>query len=101
MDLVRVALSEAIRNPKLAQKAFSKGNSFESHIEAFIEAAIKAKKLRKCQASHMATQFTALIKSFSFWPRLLFGESCHSEKELEFLVEDSVDMFLNHYGTGE
>jgi len=100
-DLVRVTMSEFIRRPELAQKVLPKSTNTNSKVFAFFTAAIKDGKLKKCSVQHLATQFFSLLKGFSFWPKMIFGTMEKDSKKLNFLVKDSVEMFLGHFGTGK
>lgn len=98
IKLSRVVVSEFVRDHDAARKAFAQFNLHDQAVIDFIAEAMEAEQLRKADPSHASNQLLSLIKAFSYTPALFAGVKVPSKKRLTELVDDSIKMFLAHYG---
>ena len=97
LGLNRVMMSEYLRNPELAHRIFARTEMHNNPIRTLIKEAVEAGVLREVDANYATEQLTASMKAFFFWPKFIIGKEADSEGE--FIIEDCVEMFLNHYQT--
>ena len=96
MQLIRVAMSETLRDPDLA-KALSQKSNEAGDYAAFFEAAVKSKCLVADDPSQIETQFIGLIKSQAFWPAIFSGEVL-SEADMDKVIVESAKTIVAAYG---
>jgi TetR/AcrR family transcriptional regulator of autoinduction and epiphytic fitness len=95
MALARVVTVEFIQQPELAG-ALQK-SAPEDRFLHFIGAAMKAGALRSADPGHAASQLSALLKAFFFWPGFFQALPPLSDDERMRLRDDCIAMFLKHY----
>ena len=95
MGLNRVMMSEYLRNRKLALRVFERAEMHNNPIRTLIQEAIEAGVLRAVNADYATNQLTASMKAFFFWPKFIIGKEAPDNGET--IIEDCVEMFLNHY----
>ncbi|MBO6519930.1 MAG: TetR/AcrR family transcriptional regulator [Rhodospirillales bacterium] len=95
MRLVRMAMSETIRDPGLAAEMNAKSESI-SVFNDFMAAAKKAGTISTNDPVDAGAQFIGLIKSRAFWPYVLNGGNV-TDKEMEKIVQTSVETFLARF----
>lgn len=96
-NLSRVALSEFIRSHETARKAIEQSQRNYFSFENFITEAINDGKLREVDPKYAILQFTSLLKASTFWPKIILGEPIPTGDKLDFIISDTVKMFLAHY----
>ena len=97
ITLSRVIVSEFIRNPARSRIARAKASIAAGPIERMIRQAMDAGLLRQADPGYAATQLSALIKAFCFYPKFLDGEAPPNAVQSRNIIDDCVDMFLRHY----
>lgn len=95
MRLARMVMGETVRDPELAAEKEEKIGRLDS-IRKFLAAANDAGALRIVDIQRATQQFQGLIKSQAFWP-FIFSCDVIAAKEMEAIVQTSVDMFLKEY----
>ncbi|QDQ28857.1 TetR family transcriptional regulator [Chitinimonas arctica] len=98
LDLARVAITETLRSPALAQELVAKLREREEGIAAWIRAALQDGRLKPLDPAFAANQLQGLLKSFAFWPQLTMGQPRLDAQQQEAAVASAVDMFLAYYG---
>lgn len=95
MRLVRMAMSETIRDPALAAEMNAKSEAI-SVFNDFMRAARKAGTIDTDNPEDAGAQFIGLIKSRAFWPYILNGGNVGNE-EMNHIVETSVATFMSRF----
>lgn len=95
MGLNRVMMSEYLRDRALALRVFERAEMHNNPIRTLIQEAMDAGALRRVDAGYATQQLTASMKAFFFWPKFIIGQE--APENGESIIEDCVDMFLNHY----
>lgn len=95
MGLNRVMMSEYLRDRELALRVFERAEMHNNPIRTLLKEAIDAGALREVDAAYATNQLTASMKAFFFWPRFIIGQEAPENGEA--IIEDCVEMFLNHY----
>jgi len=96
-DLSKIVVAECIYTPQLSAKALQQFNEKAKGLDTWINDAIADGKLREVDSSYAATQFIGLIKANAFWPQLMMDQPFPNNEQCQFLIEDTVNLFLNHY----
>ncbi len=97
LGLSRVLIAEAIRSPDLLQEKWSELSQRGKGLTSWIQAAVDDGKLDVNDPMFAAEQFTALLKTFAFWPQVLARQPSPTRAERQRIVESAVKMFLGHY----
>jgi len=97
LGLARAMMAEAIRSPELAAKAWGDLHTREAGITKWIRSAAKDGRLVVDDPAFAGEQFTALIKTFAFWPQLLGSIPAPTKRERKKLADAATDMFLARY----
>ena len=92
MQLVRMAMSETLRDPNTSQ-ALKQKSEVHSEFSEFFEDAIKHGAFRCDDPKKIEDQFIGLIKARAFWPAIFDG-SILSPDEMKQVVEESADTIL-------
>ena len=94
--LARAGLSRVISDPEVARSINHK--RFLQHIVRWLKQAKAAGELERMKDVELAAfQFTGLLKSFAFWPRLVRGEEPLSARKRNKIIHETVEMFLARY----
>lgn len=93
--LSRVVTAEFLHQPELANAV--RDSALEDRFALFLEAAMNAGALRSADPEHAATQLSALLKAFFFWPGFFQDAPPHSPDNRTRLRDDCLAMFLSHY----
>lgn len=92
MNLVRIAVSETLRDPGSA-KSVQQKSEVEEEYSQFFKDAIKAGALKSVDPKLVEEQFIGMIKAQAFWPAIFSG-SVLGKSEMEKVVEESTDTIL-------
>lgn len=95
--LCRIAISRFIHSPETGRAAIDAHDNLNRGVAEWIEAAMKDKRLKKLDVEDAATQFTAMINGFAFWPQMISPEPRLTQSELKKVSDAAVDMFLARY----
>jgi len=71
----------------------------ESGLVRWIEAATADGWLKPADSDFAAAQFLGLIKTFAFWPQVLWHAPAPAQEEQTRIVDSAVAMFLGQYRT--
>lgn len=97
MATTRLVLSEVLRSPDLVEKDQEK-TDYKACFQTMLRHAVEDRQLDIDDPSAAAEEFIALIKGKAFWPVIL-GAPIVSQKEMDKIVEDSVEMIMRRYST--
>lgn len=97
MRLVRMAMSEVIRDPALAAEMNAKSEAV-SVFNDFMTAARNAGAIDTSDPADAGAEFMSLIKGRAFWPYILNGGNV-SDAEMERIVQSSVKTFTARFAT--
>ncbi|WP_075188157.1 TetR/AcrR family transcriptional regulator [Teredinibacter haidensis] len=97
ISLARMIFAETIHSPNLIQTALQTFNKQESPIANWFNAAVKAGALKAEHPDILVTQFTAVIKSFCFWPQLIEGAAFPDKEKIALVSDTVVQMMLKQY----
>ncbi len=98
-NLARVILARFLDTPDLARQMIGENDGFNLGLAEWIRAASEAGQLSVDDPEHAAKQFKGLLSTFTFWPQLMGRLPATGGAEREKIVESTVAMFLDHYGT--
>ena len=96
--LARVTLPAALTCPKFAAEMFADVYGRQQRIVRWIEAATEDRRLQVPCPARAARQFIVLLNGFAFWPHVFGGQPVPSPAQCEQIVEETVQLFLDHYG---
>lgn len=96
LSLARVALMHMLQRPELAQKFNSGTFGCMAYLHRFLQQAVSADVLDIEDIDLAARQFVALLKSFIFYP-LLYGLETPDSARQQYLIQQTVDLFLARY----
>jgi TetR/AcrR family transcriptional regulator, regulator of autoinduction and epiphytic fitness len=96
LELARLTIPEYIRSPELLHDIFTELGEGESSILNWLREAAAQNRIRVNDPVIAARQFTALMKSFFFWPQL-FGSNPPDAENRRIIIETNIRMFLNFY----
>ncbi|MBO6756878.1 MAG: TetR/AcrR family transcriptional regulator [Roseibium sp.] len=99
MSLARMIMGETIRDPEMAADVNSRMTKL-SVFEEFIARATDEGKLNAPDPKLAAEQFLGLIKSRAFYPNI-YANRVPDRDEMDAIIQESVDMILAQYGTGD
>ncbi len=97
MDMMRMGTSELLRDPDLARR-LNLPSVHEGIFGSFFRAATESGALSTDDPDRVAKQFLGMIKTQAFWPAIFSG-ALVSAKEVDRIVEASVDTIVSAYGT--
>ena len=95
MRLVRMALGETIRDPKLAAEMNAQTERMTVFTD-FMTGAARAGVLSTDDADEASSQFVGLIKSRAFWPYVISGSVVDPET-MEQIVQSTVETFMARF----
>ncbi|WP_028103211.1 TetR/AcrR family transcriptional regulator [Pseudoduganella violaceinigra] len=98
LDLVRVAIAEAIHAPQRARDTMAKLGKKEEGVATFLRAAQEDKVLKAGDPGFMSHMLQGLLKSFALWPQVGLGKPSLTPAEQEAVITAIVEMFLAYYG---
>jgi len=98
LDLVRVAIAEAIHAPERAGDMVSKLGKKEEGVASFLRAAQDDKALKAGDAAFMSHMLQGQLKAFALWPQVAMGRPPLTPQEQDAVIDSTVDMFLAYYG---
>ncbi|MEM7300306.1 MAG: TetR/AcrR family transcriptional regulator [Pseudomonadota bacterium] len=96
MQLVRIAMSETLRDPCLA-KALNQRSDGVGEYAQFFRDAVASGLLSADDPAKVEGQFIGLIKSKAFWPSIFSGE-VPAAPEMEKVIEEAADVIVSAYG---
>lgn len=97
VDASRMFFIEMLRDAELAQQLMANAEGIEQGLTDWMQQANDAGMLTLSDSLFAARQFLYQIKSFAYYP-MLYGNVTLSEQELCYIVDQTVAMFLSHYG---
>lgn len=97
LDLARILMVECVHDPKLADEARQRFEQSDQGLDRWIEKAIADGRMKSVEPAYAANQFFGLIKASAFWPQLLMNHPFPDPQTAEFIIRDTVEMFLSHY----
>ncbi len=97
LDLTRVAFGHLFYHPEALLKEVEKIASQETTLHRWITAAASDNKLKNVDPAFANSQLHSLIKGQCFWPQLMRLQPELSESDKQYLVQQTVAMFLSHY----
>lgn len=97
VGLARMALVAYFQSEALAREAFERMESEGRGLVRWIRAAADDARLAVDRPAEAATQLSALLKAFAFWPQVLAGQPAPDAAEREAIASSAVDMFLARY----
>lgn len=97
LDLSRVAIGHLFYSPNELQKEVEKISCQETTIQRWITAATNDNKLNISDIDLASKQLQDLIKGSCFWPQLFNIEPLLSEKEKQYIIDETVTMFMLRY----
>ncbi|WP_298442954.1 TetR/AcrR family transcriptional regulator [uncultured Ferrimonas sp.] len=100
MDLVRVAMAHFMFHPEQLQQAMVQLGKGDTALHHWLIAAMDSGQLQCTSVELAVTQLHSLIKGLYFWPTLIHLPSCDEANDSEFVVAESVAMFLGRYQRG-
>ncbi|KQZ25972.1 TetR/AcrR family transcriptional regulator [Duganella sp. Root1480D1] len=98
LDLVRVAIAEAIHAPQRAGDMMTKLGKKEEGVASFLRAAQEDKVLKAGDPAFMSHMLQGQLKSFALWPQVAMGKTPLTAQEQEAVITATVEMFLSYYG---
>jgi TetR/AcrR family transcriptional regulator of autoinduction and epiphytic fitness len=98
LDLVRVAIAEAIHAPQRAGDMMTKLGKKEEGVASFLRAAQEDKVLKAGDPAFMSHMLQGQLKSFALWPQVAMGKAPLTPQEQEAVITATVEMFLSYYG---
>lgn len=99
LDLSRVAFGHLFYHPEALLKEVEKIVSQETTLHRWITAASGDGKLKDVEPAFANSQLHSLIKGQCFWPQLMRLQPELSENDKDYLVQQTVAMFLSHYAS--
>jgi len=97
LDLSRVAVGHLFYSPSELQREVEKMSCKETAIERWIKAAQEAGALKIDDAELAAHQIHDLMKGSCFWPQLFNMEPILTEERKDYLINETITMFLARY----
>lgn len=97
LNLARVAFGYLFYNAQELKKEFEKVSGQETAIQRWIKVAREDDRLKDIDTEFANNQLHSLIKGNGFWPQLMGMRSELSDEEIEFLANESAEMFLCRY----
>ncbi|MGF1742975.1 TetR/AcrR family transcriptional regulator [Vibrio profundum] len=97
LNLARVAFGYLFYNAQELKKEFEKVSGQETAIQRWIKIAREDGRLKDINIEFANNQLHSLIKGNGFWPQLMGMRSELSDEEIEFLADESAEMFLCRY----
>lgn len=97
LDLSRVAVGHLFYSPSELQREVEKMSCKETAIERWIKAAKEAGALKIDDAELAAHQIHDLMKGSCFWPQLFNMEPILTEERKDYLIDETISMFLARY----
>ncbi|TMN33685.1 TetR/AcrR family transcriptional regulator [Pseudoalteromonas sp. S2755] len=98
IKVARVAFIELLQDPTLAAHFNSSKVGCMRYLETFLADAVTNNALYIEHQAFAAQQFLYQLKSFIFYPRL-YGFDLTNTEETDFIVEQSIALFMARYGT--
>ena len=98
LDLVRVAIAEAIHAPQRAGDMMTKLGKKEEGVASFLRAAQEDRVLKAGDPAFMSHMLQGQLKSFALWPQVAMGKKPLTPQEQEAVITATVEMFLAYYG---
>ncbi|MDO6693084.1 TetR/AcrR family transcriptional regulator [Aliiglaciecola sp. 3_MG-2023] len=99
IELVRVAIGSFFYEQDTLRKGIDRLISLETAAHRFIKAAVKDNALIIKDVNFAVDQLNDLVKGRCFWPLVFKLQSQLTEDEKRFVIEQSVDIFLDHYSS--
>ncbi|MDN3683073.1 TetR/AcrR family transcriptional regulator [Vibrio tapetis subsp. quintayensis] len=99
LDLSRVAFGHLFYHPEALLKEVEKIARQETTLHRWITAAAGDGKLKDVEPAFANSQLHSLIKGQCFWPQLMRLQPELSENDKDYLVQQTVAMFLSHYAS--
>jgi len=99
IELVRVAIGSFFYEQDTLKKGIDRLVSLETAVHRFIKAAVKDNTLIIKDINFAVDQLNDLVKGRCFWPLVFKLQSQLSEDEKRFVIEQTVDIFLDHYSS--
>ena len=96
IKMIRLALAETIRDPVLAAEVNARVEAI-SAFDDFMRAAADAGALNTDDASEASEQFMGLIKSRTFWPSVMSGQTVNAD-QMESIIQSTVETFMLRFG---
>ena len=97
--LTRITHPELLRDPSLAERAFSDYSPENHAVVHLIRQAMEAGDLRKEDPVYAAKQVAFMLNGFFYWPVLILGKEESVPKSRGEVIGDCADMFLSSYQT--
>ena len=98
LDLVRVAIAEAIHAPQRAGDMMTRLGKKEEGVASFLRAAQEDKALKAGDPAFLSHMLQGQLKSFALWPQVAMGKPPLTPQEQEAVITATVEMFLAYYG---
>jgi TetR/AcrR family transcriptional regulator, regulator of autoinduction and epiphytic fitness len=98
LDLVRVAIAEAIHAPQRAGDMMTRLGKKEEGVASFLRAAQEDKALKPGDPAFLSHMLQGQLKSFALWPQVAMGKPPLTPQEQEAVITATVEMFLAYYG---
>jgi len=97
MNANKMLMTEILRDPELVREIQNEVDYTASFEQLFKEAAADG-VLTISNPRQAAEEFISLLKGKAFWPFML-GAPLVSPDEMDAMIDQSVDMMMNQYGT--
>src|SRR5690606_18128703 len=95
--LARVSIPAFIHCPAFASETFNEFEHCQQGMVRWIRQAVDAGALRVDDLNLAAKQFSGLLETFAFWPRIVGGQQTPSPQVREQIAASTVQMFLSRY----
>ena len=93
----KVIIAEGIHSPELIKDAMDSFSKQETPLASWFKAAAAAGVLKTEQPDIVATQFTAVIKAFCFWPQVIQDAQFPDDTYIALVSDTAVQMILKQY----
>ena len=96
LKIAKIAFLQMLQQPELAKSLGNNKVGCMSYLETFLKEAVDAGQLSIDDIELAAKQFVYQLKSFIFYPHL-YGFDVLDEQQENYVIEQSVAMFLARY----
>lgn len=97
IKLSRIVLSRFLQNPPQAQLTLGEHGNTEKSIATWMSQAKSDGTLAINDPMQAATELTALINAFAYWPQLIKGSEPLDHDQQRKVISNAVAIFLDHY----
>jgi TetR/AcrR family transcriptional regulator of autoinduction and epiphytic fitness len=97
LDLARVAIGEAIHAPERALPLITRMSERDEGVTSWVRAAQADGRLKPGDPVFAATMLQGQVKTFAFWPQVVFGAPLLPADQQARVIDAAVSMFLAYF----